>query len=281
MMKDAGLRPNTYCMNSLMAVNVQARQPNTALEIFKEMERDGIPRDVVRNNFPSYKKSLLPPLLNHVVLFSSTLLNFAAFSQLSSMLSFLCMTPFFHLPGTCAGKKRKTMTVFAVVLTSYLASCLALLLPSHILPCVPNAGVIQHRNCRVRQIARRGGCGAAAAAGKAERHRAGPVLLQHRHLCARPQLPLAGGSNRRIQHPCVERCLRFSLREIFNVPGSWVGLSAMPLLSRLSHIHIGTFFSWYDTCMRFCKSTMQEGRPRSHRVFMSCTVLLRFTVGKR
>lgn len=48
MMKDAGLRPNTYCMNSLMAVNVQARQPNTALEIFKEMERDGIQRDVVR-----------------------------------------------------------------------------------------------------------------------------------------------------------------------------------------------------------------------------------------
>lgn len=47
MMKDAGLRPNTYCMNSLMAVNVQARQPNTALEIFKEMERDGIPWDVV------------------------------------------------------------------------------------------------------------------------------------------------------------------------------------------------------------------------------------------
>lgn len=51
MMKDAGLRPNTYCMNSLMAVNVQARQPNTALEIFKEMERDGIPRDVVRARF--------------------------------------------------------------------------------------------------------------------------------------------------------------------------------------------------------------------------------------
>ncbi|CAM9270052.1 unnamed protein product, partial [Hapterophycus canaliculatus] len=50
MMKDAGLRPNTYCMNSLMAVNVQARQPNTALEIFKEMERDGIPRDVVSYN---------------------------------------------------------------------------------------------------------------------------------------------------------------------------------------------------------------------------------------
>ena len=47
MMKEAGLRPNTYCMNSLMAVNVQARKPNTALEIFKEMERDGIPRDVV------------------------------------------------------------------------------------------------------------------------------------------------------------------------------------------------------------------------------------------
>ena len=51
MMKDAGLKPNTYCMNSLMAVNVQARQPNTALEIFKEMERDGIPRDVVRGRF--------------------------------------------------------------------------------------------------------------------------------------------------------------------------------------------------------------------------------------
>lgn len=47
MMKQAGLRPNTYCMNSLMAVSVNARQPNTALEIFKEMERDGIPRDVV------------------------------------------------------------------------------------------------------------------------------------------------------------------------------------------------------------------------------------------
>ena len=46
-MKEAGLRPSTYCMNSLMAVSVNARQPNTALEIFKEMERDGIPRDVV------------------------------------------------------------------------------------------------------------------------------------------------------------------------------------------------------------------------------------------
>eukprot|EP00903_Cladosiphon_okamuranus_P009597 g9136.t1 len=50
MMKEAGLRPNTYCMNSLMAVNVHARQPNTALEIFKEMGRDGIPRDVVSYN---------------------------------------------------------------------------------------------------------------------------------------------------------------------------------------------------------------------------------------
>ena len=48
-MKQAGVPPNTYCMNSLMAVSVQARQPNTALEIFKEMERDGIPRDVVSN----------------------------------------------------------------------------------------------------------------------------------------------------------------------------------------------------------------------------------------
>ena len=46
-MKQAGVPPNTYCMNSLMAVSVQARQPNTALEIFQEMERDGIPRDVV------------------------------------------------------------------------------------------------------------------------------------------------------------------------------------------------------------------------------------------
>lgn len=47
LMKQAGVPPNTYCMNSLMAVSVQARQPNTALELFKEMERDGIPRDVV------------------------------------------------------------------------------------------------------------------------------------------------------------------------------------------------------------------------------------------
>ena len=47
LMKQAGVPPNTYCMNSLMAVSVQARQPNTALEIFQEMERDGIPRDVV------------------------------------------------------------------------------------------------------------------------------------------------------------------------------------------------------------------------------------------
>lgn len=47
MMKEAGVRPNTYCMNSVMGVSVQARQPNTALEIFKEMEKDGIPRDVV------------------------------------------------------------------------------------------------------------------------------------------------------------------------------------------------------------------------------------------
>lgn len=47
MMKEAGVPPNTYCMNSIMGVSVQARQPNTALEVFKEMERDGIPRDVV------------------------------------------------------------------------------------------------------------------------------------------------------------------------------------------------------------------------------------------
>eukprot|EP00752_Nemacystus_decipiens_P010169 g9062.t1 len=50
MMKDAGLRPNTMCMNALMAVNVQARRPNTALEIFNEMERDGVPWDVVSYN---------------------------------------------------------------------------------------------------------------------------------------------------------------------------------------------------------------------------------------
>lgn len=48
MMKEAGLRPDTYCMNSVMAVNVQARQPNAALKIFEEMKRDDIPRDVVR-----------------------------------------------------------------------------------------------------------------------------------------------------------------------------------------------------------------------------------------
>lgn len=30
-----------------MSVSVDARQPNTALDVFREMERDGIPRDVV------------------------------------------------------------------------------------------------------------------------------------------------------------------------------------------------------------------------------------------
>ncbi|CAM9180861.1 unnamed protein product [Ectocarpus sp. 4 AP-2014] len=50
MMKEAGLRPDTYCMNSVMAVNVQARQPNAALKIFEEMKRDNIPRDVVSYN---------------------------------------------------------------------------------------------------------------------------------------------------------------------------------------------------------------------------------------
>ncbi|CBJ27793.1 pentatricopeptide repeat-containing protein, putative [Ectocarpus siliculosus] len=50
MMKEAGLRPDTYCMNSVMAVNVQARQPNAALKIFEEMKRDDIPRDVVSYN---------------------------------------------------------------------------------------------------------------------------------------------------------------------------------------------------------------------------------------
>lgn len=47
MMKENGVPPNTYCMNSVMAVSVQARQPNTALDVFKEMEREGISRDVV------------------------------------------------------------------------------------------------------------------------------------------------------------------------------------------------------------------------------------------
>lgn len=47
MMKEEGLQPNTYCMNSLMGVSVRARRLNTALEIFRQMERDGIPRDVV------------------------------------------------------------------------------------------------------------------------------------------------------------------------------------------------------------------------------------------
>lgn len=47
MMKKAGIQPSTYCINSLMAVSVKARQPNTALEIFQEMKTDGIPRDVV------------------------------------------------------------------------------------------------------------------------------------------------------------------------------------------------------------------------------------------
>ncbi|CAM9671460.1 unnamed protein product [Pylaiella littoralis] len=50
MMRDAGLKPSTICINSLMAVNVQARQPGTALEIFKEMEKDGVPRDLVSYN---------------------------------------------------------------------------------------------------------------------------------------------------------------------------------------------------------------------------------------
>ena len=68
MMKDAGLRPNTYCMNSLMAVNVQARQPNTALEIFKEMERDGITRDVVSEEFLLIVSAVSHPSLQHVLL---------------------------------------------------------------------------------------------------------------------------------------------------------------------------------------------------------------------
>lgn len=46
-MKQTGMVPDTYCMNSLMAVGVAARQPNTALEIFREMANDGIARDVV------------------------------------------------------------------------------------------------------------------------------------------------------------------------------------------------------------------------------------------
>lgn len=62
MMKEAGVRPNTYCMNSVMGVSVQARQPNTALEIFKEMEKDGIPRDVVS----AYVRTVCrPPLRVH------------------------------------------------------------------------------------------------------------------------------------------------------------------------------------------------------------------------
>lgn len=47
-MKQYGVKPTTYCMNSVMAVSVLARRPNTALDLFKEMKRDGIPRDVVR-----------------------------------------------------------------------------------------------------------------------------------------------------------------------------------------------------------------------------------------
>lgn len=37
-----------------MAVSVRARQPNTALEIFKEMERDGLQQDVVSGRGVSF-----------------------------------------------------------------------------------------------------------------------------------------------------------------------------------------------------------------------------------
>lgn len=47
-MKESGVKPDTFCMNSLMGVVLQAVQPNTALEIFKNMEADGIQRDLVR-----------------------------------------------------------------------------------------------------------------------------------------------------------------------------------------------------------------------------------------
>ncbi|CAM9594801.1 unnamed protein product, partial [Sphacelaria rigidula] len=49
-MKNIGVRPDTYCMNCVMSVSVDARQPNTALDVFREMERDGIPRDVISYN---------------------------------------------------------------------------------------------------------------------------------------------------------------------------------------------------------------------------------------
>lgn len=48
LMKEKGVPPSTYTMNSLMGVSVQARQPNTALEVFRDMEREGVKRDVVR-----------------------------------------------------------------------------------------------------------------------------------------------------------------------------------------------------------------------------------------
>lgn len=59
MMRDAGLKPSTICINSLMSVNVQARQPGTALEIFKEMEKDGVPRDLVRDPLYALQRQLL------------------------------------------------------------------------------------------------------------------------------------------------------------------------------------------------------------------------------
>lgn len=54
------------------------------------------------------------------------------------------------------------------------------------------AGFVQHRHRGLRQAARRGGRGPAAAAGEGERHRARRLFVQQRHQRAGSQLPLAG-----------------------------------------------------------------------------------------
>lgn len=47
LMRKEGLKVSTQCMNTLMGVCVQAREPNTALQVFRSMDEEGIPKDMV------------------------------------------------------------------------------------------------------------------------------------------------------------------------------------------------------------------------------------------
>lgn len=61
-MRREGLEVTTECMNALMGVCVQAREPNTALDVFKSMDAEGIRKDLVSSHRPGVLDELRLPV---------------------------------------------------------------------------------------------------------------------------------------------------------------------------------------------------------------------------